>query len=267
MDRELYLPKSRTEDRDRCRAARIPDDRDFHTKGDLAKALALRALASDPPFARVTADSAHGREGRFRRLLEQSGLGYVLAAPKSRLGMACPCIDRLFAQAPTEAWERISCGDGAKGPRVNDRTAIRLPAVAEYDHRNENQTRRRWAPARRSTTRPDEIAYHLAYAQLDTTAAEPEAAGSFEQFPDVQCDIGPAGGQRVEVQPARLRILGRAAGVGVDRARLGSTPIPTWDAYTTTFVIRAAVGAVALALALGIALLPAQLPAAVPAIP
>ncbi|GHA82972.1 hypothetical protein GCM10010330_41680 [Streptomyces tendae] len=29
VDRELYLPKSWTTDRDRCEAAKIPDDRDF----------------------------------------------------------------------------------------------------------------------------------------------------------------------------------------------------------------------------------------------
>ncbi len=128
----------------------------------------LRALASDLPFAWVTADSAYGQEGRFRRLLEQSGLGYVLAVPKSQFSVGCPRIDRLFAQAPADAWERISCGDGAKGPRVYDWAAIRLPAVAEYDYQDENQVHRRWALARRSIARPDEIAYYLAYTQLDT---------------------------------------------------------------------------------------------------
>jgi SRSO17 transposase len=33
VDRELYLPKSWTEDRDRCRAAKVPDEREFRTKG------------------------------------------------------------------------------------------------------------------------------------------------------------------------------------------------------------------------------------------
>jgi SRSO17 transposase len=32
VDRESYLPKSWTDDRDRCRAAHIPDDRVFATK-------------------------------------------------------------------------------------------------------------------------------------------------------------------------------------------------------------------------------------------
>ncbi|MFF9646358.1 transposase [Kitasatospora aureofaciens] len=116
VDRELYLPKSWTEDRDRCRAAKVPDGREFHTKGELAKAMVLRALASPPPMAWVTADSAYGQEGRFRRLLEQSGVGYVLAVPESQFGVGCPRIDWLFSQAPAEAWERISCGNGAKGP-------------------------------------------------------------------------------------------------------------------------------------------------------
>nr|WP_245687183.1 IS701 family transposase [Peterkaempfera griseoplana] len=172
VDRELYLPKSWTEDRDRCRAAKIPDERDFHTKGELAKALVLRALASELPIAWVTADSAYGQEGRFRRLLEQSGVGYVLAVPKSQFSVGCNRIESLFAQAPAEAWERLSCGNGAKGPRIYDWAAIRLPAVAEYDYQDETLMRRRWALARRSLSKPDEIAYYLAYAPLETTVEE-----------------------------------------------------------------------------------------------
>jgi SRSO17 transposase len=172
VDRELYLPKSWTEDRDRCRAAKIPDEQDFRTKGSLAKALVLRALASPLPVGWVTADSAYGQEGRFRRLLEQVGVGYVLAVPKSQFSVGCPRIDWLFAQAPAEAWQRISCGDGAKGPRIYDWAAIQLPAVAEFDYQREDLVRRRWALARRSLSRPDEIAYYLAYSQLDTTVQQ-----------------------------------------------------------------------------------------------
>jgi SRSO17 transposase len=68
-DRELYVPKSWAEERDRSRAAKVPDERGLCTKGELAKRLVLRALGPDPPIARVTADSACGQEGRFRRLL------------------------------------------------------------------------------------------------------------------------------------------------------------------------------------------------------
>jgi SRSO17 transposase len=171
VDRELYLPKSWTNDRERCQAAKIPDERDFATKGELAKRLVLRALASDLPLAWVTADAAYGQEGRFRRLLEQSGLGYVLAVPKSQQVFG-PRIDHLFAQAPHEAWEEISCGNGAKGPRLYHWAALELPTVAEFDYQGETPIRRRWAVARRSLSRPDEIAYFLAYAPPETTVAE-----------------------------------------------------------------------------------------------
>ncbi|SEQ99520.1 DDE superfamily endonuclease [Streptomyces radiopugnans] len=168
----MYLPKTWTEDRERCRAAKVPDDRGFATKGELARCMVLRSLASPLPIAWVTADSAYGQESRFRRLLEQSGLGYVLAVPKSQFTVGCPRIDGLFAQAPAEAWEKISCGHGAKGSRTYHWAAIRLPAVAEFDYQGEVPHRMRWALARRSIGKPDEIAYYLAYAPLETTVQE-----------------------------------------------------------------------------------------------
>ncbi|MFD8080051.1 IS701 family transposase, partial [Streptomyces sp. NPDC059718] len=172
IDRELYLPKTWADDRERCRAAKVPDERVFATKGELARHIVLRSLASPLPIAWVTADAAYGQESRFRRLLEQSGVGYVLAVPKSQFTVGCPRIDGLFAQAPAEAWERISCGDGAKGPRVYHWAAVRLPAVAEFYYQGEIPHRMRWALARRSIRKPDEIAYYLAYAPLGTTVQE-----------------------------------------------------------------------------------------------
>ncbi|MET9729078.1 IS701 family transposase [Streptomyces zaomyceticus] len=172
VDRELYLPKSWTEDRERCRIARVPDEREFATKGELARHMVLRALASPLPIAWVTADSAYGQESRFRRLLEQSGVSYVLAVPKSQFSVGCSRIEVLFAQAPDEAWEKISCGDGAKGPRLYHWAAVRLPAVVEFDYQGEVPHRMRWALARRSMSKPDEIAYYLAYTPLQVTVQE-----------------------------------------------------------------------------------------------
>ena len=43
----------------------------------------MRALASPLPIAWVTADSAYGQEWRLRRMLEEAGVGYVLAVPKT----------------------------------------------------------------------------------------------------------------------------------------------------------------------------------------
>ncbi|WP_051808139.1 IS701 family transposase, partial [Streptomyces sp. NRRL F-2664] len=173
VDRELYLPKAWTSDRERCRAAKIPDERHFATKGELAKAIVARCLAAGLPADWVTADEAYGQEWKFRRLLEELGVGYVVAVPKSQQVKSLAGfwrIDELIAEAPEEAWQRISCGDGAKGPRVYDRASARLPAIGFFD--GDEPTHHRWVLARRSLTRPAEIAFYFAYAPVACTVAD-----------------------------------------------------------------------------------------------
>ena len=46
----------------------------------------------------LTADAACGQDNRFRRMLETSGVGYVLAVPKSQFFLADPRIDMVFEQ-------------------------------------------------------------------------------------------------------------------------------------------------------------------------
>ncbi|MFC5075780.1 IS701 family transposase [Kitasatospora cinereorecta] len=170
VDRELYVPRSWTEDPDRCRAARIPEGKPFATKPELARAMVQRALDSALPIAWVTADAAYGQEWHFRRMLEEAGVSYVLAVPKSQQ-VKSPAgswrIDHVLTGAPAEAWERISCGDGAKGPRVYDWAAAQLPAID-----GAKSTHYRWVLARRSLARPEEIAYYLAFAPADAAVAE-----------------------------------------------------------------------------------------------
>ncbi|ADI03137.1 transposase [Streptomyces bingchenggensis BCW-1] len=79
-------------------------------------------------------------------------------------------IDHVLAGAPDEAWERIPCGDGAKGPRVYDWADAKLPPIEEFD--GDRPIHNRWVLARRSLARPEEIAYYLAYAPLDATVAD-----------------------------------------------------------------------------------------------
>jgi len=75
-------------------------------------------------------------------------------------------------RTPPANGREISCGDGAKGPRVYHWAAVRLPAVAEFDYQGEVPHRMWWALARRSISKPDEIAYYLAYAPLQATVQE-----------------------------------------------------------------------------------------------
>jgi SRSO17 transposase len=121
IDRELYLPKSWTGDRDRCREAGVPDDVQFATKPELARLMLGRALDAGVPAAWVTADEAYGRDGKFRAWLEQRRTGYVVAVD-SRQAIAGDAgtsrADTLAVHAPDRAWKRRSCGNGSKGPTL-----------------------------------------------------------------------------------------------------------------------------------------------------
>ena len=79
IDRELYLPQSWTEDRERCRAAGIPDDVGFATKPRLAQAMLARAVEAGVPFAWFTADEVYGQAPYLREWLEERDVFYVLA--------------------------------------------------------------------------------------------------------------------------------------------------------------------------------------------
>jgi SRSO17 transposase len=174
IDRELYLPRSWTDDRDRCREAGVPDSVQFATKTDLARLMLGRALDAGVPAAWVTADEAYGRDGRFRDWLEQRRIGYVVAVASNQAvtgDAGTSRADVLAAHAPDQAWKRRSCGGGAKGPRVFDWAAATLPADG-----TEPPGWSRCLLARRSLTRNAkgelELAYYLCAAPAGTTDEE-----------------------------------------------------------------------------------------------
>ncbi|MBT2369294.1 hypothetical protein J7E88_29285 [Streptomyces sp. ISL-10] len=55
-------------------------------------------------------------------------------------------IDQLVDEAPAGAWRRLSCGNGAQGPRVYDWVAAELPANIVFDP--DPPTRHPWVVAR-----------------------------------------------------------------------------------------------------------------------
>jgi SRSO17 transposase len=108
IDRELYLPKSWTADRARCREAAVPDEVDFATKTVLAQDMLARALDAGVPAAWVTADEAYGKDHKFRTWLESRRISYVLAVACNQTIPAMAGTSRadvLAAQAPEDAWK------------------------------------------------------------------------------------------------------------------------------------------------------------------
>ncbi|WP_399204562.1 transposase [Streptomyces sp. PanSC9] len=58
IDRELLVPKSWTDDRERCRASGMPDEVPFATKNEHFRWMLQRAIDAALPFAWVTAEEA-----------------------------------------------------------------------------------------------------------------------------------------------------------------------------------------------------------------
>lgn len=169
IDRELYLPKEWVADRDRCRAARIPDDVGFATKPELAQRMLARAVEADIPFAWFTADEAYGQVGRLRLWLEEHGIAHVLAVPKSQMVITMGLRQRrahsVIAEVDDDAWQRLSCGDGAHGRRIYDWAVVDIRPLRrpEVGH---------WLLARRSVSDPTEIAYYICFGPAETDLAE-----------------------------------------------------------------------------------------------
>ena len=141
IDRELYLPEKWTGDRDRCRAAGIGDDVAFATKPELARQMIQRAVKAGVPFAWAAGDEVYGGNPKLRDWLEGQQIPYVLAVACSEMipaAAAAKRADKLAALVPKAAWQRLSCADGSKGPRLYDWALI---ATARTGH---------WLLARRS---------------------------------------------------------------------------------------------------------------------
>jgi SRSO17 transposase len=123
IDRELYLPVSWTDDRDRCREAGIGDDVSFATKPELAQRMLQRLLDNNIEIGWFTADEAYGDNPGLRAWLETQRVNYVMAI-SCDTRFATPTgpvrADDLAASAPKRGWQRLSCGAGSKGERLYD---------------------------------------------------------------------------------------------------------------------------------------------------
>jgi SRSO17 transposase len=81
----LYLPKGWTDDRERCRAAGVPDEVEFKTKWQIALDLIDQVLGFGISRRPVLADAGYGETVEFRDGLTQRGLLYVVGVPNNHL--------------------------------------------------------------------------------------------------------------------------------------------------------------------------------------
>jgi SRSO17 transposase len=170
LDRELYLPKEWAADRARRHEAGVPAAVEFGTKPQLARVMLERALTAGVPARWVTGDEVYGGDRRLRVWLEEHRLPHVLAVKSTeplwtRTTWRQVAAKTLAAAVPEQEWQRLSAGEGAKGPRVYDwaRVPIRALPEAGWEY---------WLLVRRSLADPTDLAYYVCFCPAETPLAE-----------------------------------------------------------------------------------------------
>lgn len=173
IDRALYLPRAWLEAPDRCRQAGIPPDTPFRTKPQLAETMLARALEAGVPAAWVAGDEIYGSDGSLRRALERRDQAYVLAVRGNEAVTTWPPYGApeqsttavLGERLAPDTWQRLSCGEGAQGPRVYEWACrpLRPALTAGWVH---------VLLVRRHPVRREERAYYLVYAPVGTALVE-----------------------------------------------------------------------------------------------
>jgi SRSO17 transposase len=159
LDRRLYLPEhSWMADPERCLAAGVPDDAAFATKPALAAAMIAAALDAGLSAQWVSGDEVYGQDPHLRGLLEQRGVGYVLAIAGNRRvnleGTDSSAAD-IAAGVADRHWHRYRAGQGAKGPRWYAWAWARIDETTAEGYR--------WLLIRRNLT-TGELAFYRCYA-------------------------------------------------------------------------------------------------------
>ena len=191
VDKALYLPAAWTDDRQRCRAAGVPEAIGYQTKAELGLALLRRAQQAGHLTATwVTGDSGYGEVPTLRDTLDAEGWRYVLEVPS---------ITHVFTQAaqvavpewsgrgrqPTQPqlvagepgpqsvaavaaglapaeWHTLTVAEGAQGPRIHQFAALQV-----WESRDGLPGRAGWLVLRRDLDGSD-TKYYLSNAPADT---------------------------------------------------------------------------------------------------
>lgn len=163
LDRELYLPQEWADDAERRTEAGVPAGARCIPKPTVGKRLLERAFAAGVRATWVTADSIYGGDYKLRHALEEREQAFVLAVQSTqRVGLSAKA-KQVVASWPAEAWQRLSAGEGSQGPRWYDW------AWMPMSWRLAPEGMAHWLLARRSLSKPDEIAYYFVFGPANST--------------------------------------------------------------------------------------------------
>jgi len=150
LDRRLYLPEDRADDRARREKCHVPPEVEFQETWRIALELLDRSL---PGLSHgwIVGDDELGRASQFRAALRRRSERYVLDVPcnttvrdlerrrpprkKAGVGRKREVpfrrADAWAASQPESRWERITVRDGEKGPLMVDAMSVRVRAKQE----------------------------------------------------------------------------------------------------------------------------------------
>jgi SRSO17 transposase len=167
IDRALYLPRSWTDDPQRCATAGVPAGTPFATKPQLAAQLIGRALDAGTPASWVAGDEVYGNDPALRATLHERRIGYVLAVARDHRVRTHAGIRRAVDLAvclPRSVWQTHSCGPGGKGHRWYAWALVQL----DDDHDTSPGCHRLLI---RRNLRTGELAFYRAYAPTPVSLA------------------------------------------------------------------------------------------------
>jgi SRSO17 transposase len=127
LDGDLYLPESWAADRERCRAAGIPDAVRYRPKWQIALDLLDRARGHGVTFDWLTFDEWYGGKPEFLRQLAHRGQTFVAEVPTTFTGWITPPL------VTTRPFRR-GRGRGRKSPRLSSSSppAISVENMLRY---------------------------------------------------------------------------------------------------------------------------------------
>jgi SRSO17 transposase len=176
----LYLPQEWIDDRQRCRAAGVPDDIQFKTKGQIARDHIIAALAQGLPRGIVLGDAGYGDDTDFRDWLIAKELDYALAVKSGTTvwwGKHRPAkaplpsnrgrrrtrlvrdthhqpipVAELARALPPKSWQQISWREGTNGTLSSRFARVRARAAHDNQARAEEWLLIEWPEAEAEPT-------------------------------------------------------------------------------------------------------------------
>ena len=167
LDRELYLPQSWCEDKDRCQAAKIPDSVGFQTKPQLGQRMLERAWAEGIPMQWVVADTLYGNSPHLREAIAAAGRHYVMAIGRHHLVLPQTAtqaitLDQLINSVPDHTWEQFCFRMSEKGLIWHEWAAFRV--IMPKDTSDQQ-----WLLVQRTLNDQPEYTFYLSNAPVDTS--------------------------------------------------------------------------------------------------